>query len=747
MKPEEKQFKAMVGDKLIIYETGKLASQAGGAVTVRLGDTMVFAAATMSPEVREGIDFFPLTVDYEERMYAGGRIPGSFFRREGRPTEEAILTARLTDRPLRPLFPNDLRNEVQVTMYSFSIDGINPIDILAINAASAALMISDIPWGGPVGAVRIGRINGQLIINPTFTELDQSDLDLRLAGTRDAILMVECGAKEAPEDVLVEALEFGHRAIQPLVDTQEQMAREVGKQKIDYPHFNLTEIIKEAVHNRVASHLDEILDQHHTKIELNNAVDALMSDTVTELTIQDESLSDEVKEAFIEAYKTVVRRRILERGLRPDGRGPTDIRPIWCEVDISPRAHGSGLFTRGETQVLTLATLGTPKDAQELDNLTPTEAKRYMHHYNFPPFSTGEVKPLRGSSRREIGHGSLAERSLVPVIPPEDKFPYTLRLVSEVLSSNGSTSMASVCGSTLALMDSGVPIKAPVAGVAMGLIKENEHYAILTDIQGLEDHLGDMDFKVAGTKDGITALQMDIKIKGITPAIMSEALEQARKARLSILDKILEVIPEPRPDLKPYAPRITVVHIPVDKIGAVIGPGGKMIRSIQDETGAKIDIGEDGSVYIATSDGNSARLARDLVESITETPVIGRIYTGKVVRITDFGAFVEILPNMDGMVHISQLDSERVNKVEDVVRMGDEITVMITGIDPAGKIRLSRQAVLEGWSLEEAIAHDRPSRSSGGHSGSSHRPSSSHSSNRSSDRRGGSGRGGGTDRR
>jgi len=747
MKPEEKQFKAMVGDKLIIYETGKLASQAGGAVTVRLGDTMVFAAATMSPEVREGIDFFPLTVDYEERMYAGGRIPGSFFRREGRPTEEAILTARLTDRPLRPLFPNDLRNEVQVTMYSFSIDGINPIDILAINAASAALMISDIPWGGPVGAVRIGRINGQLIINPTFTELDQSDLDLRLAGTRDAILMVECGAKEAPEDVLVEALEFGHRAIQPLVDTQEQMAREVGKQKIDYPHFNLTEIIKEAVHNRVASHLDEILDQHHTKTELNNAVDALMSDTVTELTIQDESLSDEVKEAFIEAYKTVVRRRILERGLRPDGRGPTDIRPIWCEVDISPRAHGSGLFTRGETQVLTLATLGTPKDAQELDNLTPTEAKRYMHHYNFPPFSTGEVKPLRGSSRREIGHGSLAERSLVPVIPPEDKFPYTLRLVSEVLSSNGSTSMASVCGSTLALMDSGVPIKAPVAGVAMGLIKENEHYAILTDIQGLEDHLGDMDFKVAGTKDGITALQMDIKIKGITPAIMSEALEQARKARLSILDKILEVIPEPRPDLKPYAPRITVVHIPVDKIGAVIGPGGKMIRSIQDETGAKIDIGEDGSVYIATSDGNSARLARDLVESITETPVIGRIYTGKVVRITDFGAFVEILPNMDGMVHISQLDSERVNKVEDVVRMGDEITVMITGIDPAGKIRLSRQAVLEGWSLEEAIAHDRPSRSSGGHSGSSHRPSSSHSSNRSSDRRGGSGRGGGTDRR
>jgi polyribonucleotide nucleotidyltransferase len=434
------------------------------------------------------------------------------------------------------------------------------------------------------------------------------------------------------------------------------------------------------------------------------------------LTAQDEVLASSVIEAIDETLKRLVRQRILEHQLRPDGRGLTDIRPIWGEVGISPRAHGSGLFTRGETQVLTLATLGTPRDAQEIDSLTGTEAKRYMHHYNFPPFSTGEVRPLRGSSRRDVGHGALAERALLPVIPPETEFPYTLRLVSEVLSSNGSTSMASVCGSTLALMDTGVPIKAPVAGAAMGLIKEGDRYSILTDIQGLEDHLGDMDFKVAGTRDGITALQMDIKIKGITSEIMSKALEQARVARLFILDRILEIIPEPRKELKSFAPRITVLHIPSDKIGAVIGPGGKIIRSIQDETGVKIDIEEDGTVFIAATDGPAALRAKEMVEEITEVPVVGRIYTGKVVRTTDFGAFVEILPNQDGLVHISQLDSERVNKVEDIVSVGDEITVMITNIDEAGKVRLSRQAVLEGWSLEEALTHDRPS---GGRSGGS----------------------------
>ena len=708
MKPEAKQFQAVVGGKTVSFETGKLAGLAGGAVSVQLGDTMIFAAATMSPDVRPGIDFFPLTVDYEERMYAGGRIPGSFFRREGRPSEEATLTARLTDRPLRPLFPKDLRNDVQVIMYALSVDGENPIDILSINVASAALMISDVPWGGPVGAVRVGHVDGKFIINPTTAEMETSDLDLRLAGTRDAILMVECGAKEVPEAVMVEALNIGHQALQPLIDVQEEMARQLGKAKRAYHPFMLSAVIQQPVYERAAARLNQIFDQGGSKAEIAAATDALRAEIVTELTTQDETLADEVKEAFEDALKKVVRQRILEQGKRPDGRGLTEIRPIWGEVGISPRAHGSGLFTRGETQVLTLATLGTPRDAQEIDSLTGMASKRYMHHYNFPPFSTGEVRPLRGSSRRDVGHGALAERALLPVIPTEADFPYTLRLVSEVLSSNGSSSMASVCGSTLALMDTGVPIKAPVAGAAMGLIKEGDRYAVLTDIQGMEDHLGDMDFKVAGTRDGITALQMDIKIKGITPEIMAQALAQAHEARLFILGKILEIIPQPRPDLKPFAPRITVLHIPVDKIGAVIGPGGKIIRSIQEQTGVKIDIEDDGSVFIAASDGPAAQRAREMVEALTEVPVVGRIYTGKVVRIADFGAFVEILPNIDGMVHISQLDSERVNRVEDVVSMGDEITVMITNVDENGKIRLSRQAVLEGWSLEEAISRDRP---------------------------------------
>jgi polyribonucleotide nucleotidyltransferase len=713
MKPETKQYNTLVGGKPITFETGRLAGLAGGAVTVRLGDTMIFAAATISPDIRAGIDFFPLTVDYEERMYAGGRIPGSFFRREGRPSEEAILIARLTDRPLRPLFPKDMRNDVQVILYSFSVDGENPIDILAINAASAALMISDAPWGGPVAAVRIGRIGGQLIINPTIAEQETSDLDLRLAGTRDAILMVECGAKEVPESVMVEALNLGHQSLQPLIDTMEQMAREIGKTKITYTPFVTDSALLTQVNDQASGRLNEIFDSLGTKAEINQAIHELEGEVVTAISSGDAVLVAEVKTAFNDTLKQVVRQRIIEHGKRPDGRTTQEIRPIWGEVGLSPRAHGSGLFTRGETQVLTLATLGTPRDAQEIDSLIGMASKRYMHHYNFPPFSTGEVRFLRGSSRREVGHGALAERALIPVLPSEEAFPYTLRLVSEVLSSNGSTSMASVCGSTLALMDTGVPIKAPVAGVAMGLIKEGDRYAILTDIQGMEDHLGDMDFKVAGTREGITALQMDMKIKGITPQIMSEALEQAHQGRFFILDKIQEIIPAPNPELKSFAPRIIVVRIPVDKIGAVIGPGGKMIRSIQEETGTKIDIEEDGSVYIAAADGPAAQRAREMVESLTDVPVVGRIYTGKVVRIADFGAFVEIMPNIDGLVHISQLDSERVNKVEDIVGMGDEITVMVTNIDDAGKIRLSRQAVLEGWTLEEAIARDNPRRGGG----------------------------------
>ncbi len=718
MKPEAKTYTVSVDECQLTFETGKLALQAGGAVTVRSGDSVIFAAATMAKDAREGTDFLPLTVDYEERMYAGGRIPGSFFRREGRPSSDAILTARLTDRPIRPLFSQSLRNPIQVIMVSFSSDGINPLDILAVNAASAALMISDIPWDGPIGAVRVGRIAGKFIVNPTFQQLEESDLDLRIAGTKEAISMVECGAKEITDDVMVEALIFAHNAIQPIIDLQVKMAKEVGKQKRAVNLFPIDVDLVQRVKDRVANDIENALNTPHLKAELNDAIDNLINRTVEEFAGEDESLVASVKEAFEENYKEVVRKRIIDRGIRPDGRALDQVREIWCEVGVSPRAHGSGIFTRGETQAFTLATLGTPREAQELDNLAPSESKRYMHHYNFPPYSTGEAKPLRGQSRREIGHGALAERALEPVIPSEQEFPYTLRLVSEILSSNGSSSMASVCGSTLALMDTGVPIKAPVAGIAMGLVMDNDgKYAILTDIQGLEDHLGDMDFKVAGTEKGITALQMDIKISGINQEILSKALKQAHAARTHILGKMLEVIPVPNTTLKPHAPKITTVIVPVDKIGAIIGPGGKNIRALQEETGTKIDIGEDGTVFIAASEGYGADIVKERIEAMIEVPQIGRIYTGKVVRTTDFGAFVEIIPGTDGLVHISQLDTERVNSVEDVAKVGDEITVMITDIDSSGKIRLSRQAVLEGWTVEEAKEKDRGGRPSGGRSG------------------------------
>jgi polyribonucleotide nucleotidyltransferase len=726
MKPEAKRYIAKVGTRTVTFETGKLAGQAGGAVTVGIDDAIVFAAATMGG-VREGIDFFPLSVEYEERLYAGGKIPGSFFRREGRPSTEAILTARLTDRPLRPLFQYGMRNEVQVMMFSLSADGVNPLDIIAINAASAAIMISDIPWGGPVGAVRIGRLNGEFVINPTFSEVDASDLDLRIAGTKDAILMVECGANEIPEDVMAAALEFGHQSLQPLIETQLKMAKELAKPK-RVPTITLAnEELQKKVFDRVNGQMNELLDKPLTKTEFYGGMDSLVDSVIAEMCVtkdgatkSDAPSENDVRSAFSEAEHKIVRERILSAGKRPDGRTPTEIRPIWCEVGLSPRAHGSGLFTRGETQVLSLATLGTLGEAQELDSLNPTDTKRYMHHYNFPPFSTGEVKPLRSQSRREIGHGALAERALEPVIPAEETFPYTIRVVSEALSSNGSTSMGSVCGSTLALMDAGVPIKAPVAGVAMGLITDEKgRYKILTDIQGTEDHLGDMDFKVAGTAQGITALQMDIKISGLSAQMMKEALEQAHVARMSIMEKMLAVIDAPRSELKPHAPRIITVKIPIEKIGALIGPGGKNIRSLQEETGTKIDVQEDGTVYIASTEGVGAKVAQERVEALGESAVIGNIYTGKVVRIADFGAFVEILPGVDGLVHISQLDSERVNKVEDIVNMGDEITVMVTDIDPQGKIRLSRQAVLEGWTAEEAREKDQRKPGIGGNRGGS----------------------------
>jgi len=715
MKPDLKRFKASVGDQEIIFETGLLALQAGGAVTVRLNGSLIFASATISADPREGINFFPLSVDFEERMYAGGRIPGGFFRREGRPTENAILTARLTDRPLRPLFPKDMRNDVQVIMYAISADAETPLDVMAINAASAAVLISDAPWNGPVGAVRIGLVDGEFIVNPNYSQMEGSSLDLRVAGTKEAILMVEAGANEVDEDTMNRALSYAHEAMQPLLDAQLEMAAAVGKPKIEYPSFSIPEDIQANVYAHTKDRLEAIYEQSLTKHERDAALNTLRKEVLEELAGEDETLLPDLRDAFESANKKVVRARILDRGLRPDGRSTTEIRPIWCEVDYSPRAHGSGIFTRGETQVLTIATLGTPRDAQSLDNLTPNETKRYMHHYNFPPFSVGEVRPLRGSSRREIGHGALAERALVPVIPEEKEFPYTLRLVSECLSSNGSTSMASVCGSTLALMDTGVPIKAPVSGIAMGMVSEDGKYKILSDIQGLEDHLGDMDFKVAGTDKGITALQMDIKVSGLTPEMMAEALAQAKQGRAHILNEMLSVISAPRPELKEHAPRMITIQIPVDKIGAVIGKGGETIRSIQEETGAKIDIEDDGTVFVFTTDSNAERAARERIEALTESAVLGRIYTGKVVRTTEFGAFIEIIPGTDGLVHISQLASHRVNRVEDVAEVGDEITVMVTNVDEvSGRIRLSRQAVLEGWTLEEAQSRDSGGKPSGG---------------------------------
>mgnify|MGYP000904975994 FL=1 len=720
MQPNAKIYRTNLGDKEIIIETGKLAGQAAGTVTIQQGDSLIFSAVTMG-EAREGLDFFPLTVDYEERMYAGGRIPGSFFRREGRPRAEAVLTARMVDRPIRPLFPDGMRNEVQVMLMSLSADTENPLDIIAINAASASLMISDIPWHGPVGAVRIGYLNDELIVNPTFSEMEESKLDLIVVGTKEAIAMVECGADEVSEQVMVQALDLAHKSIQPIIELQEQMAREIGKEKQQVETAVMEPTLIEQVQQKITDRLQEILQKPYTKENLYGGISELKKAVIEEMTadraeelseVELKDLKKSVGNAFEEAEKTIIRDRILKDRIRPDGRGPKDIRDIWYEINISPRAHGSGLFTRGETQVLTLATLGTPRDAKEMDNLLPTDQKkRYMHHYNFPPFCTGEVGRIF-TSRREIGHGMLAERALEKMLPDEKDFPYTLRLVSEVLSSNGSSSMASTCGSTLALMDTGVPIKRPVSGVAMGMVKEGDNYVILTDILGMEDHLGDMDFKVTGTTEGITALQMDIKIGGITTEIMSEALEQARLARLHILDIMLQTIDKPRSDIKDHAPRIETIKVPVEKIGAVIGKGGETIRNLQDETGTRIEIEDDGTIFISSTDGEGYKAARERIERLTEEVEVGRIYTGKVVRITDFGAFVEILPGTDGLVHISQLDTSHVKNVSDVVQPGDEITVMVTNIDNQGKIRLSRQALLEGWTLEEAQAQDSGGKSS-----------------------------------
>ncbi len=716
------RYSVKVGDQDIILETGRFAEQAGGAVTVQCGQTMVFATATMSKNPREGVDFFPLSVDYEEKLYAAGRIPGSYFRREGKPSDSAILTARVVDRPLRPLFPEDMANDVQIILNAFSHDGENQIDMLAIIAASAAVMISDIPWNGPVAGIRIGLIDGKFIINPTVSQTEKSSLDLRVAGTADAINMVECAANEVDEETMLKALRLAHDTMQPIIALQKQMQAEIGKPKSGYISRAIDTGVLEAVRERMKAPVREALIQHTDRVERSAALEALKSALVEEYTALNEANPDapqvklrDVKEAFETVVYEEVRYRILHEGVRPDGRDYTSIRPLSAEVGLIPRVHGSGLFQRGQTQVLTIATLGTPRDAQEMDSLiSPEETKRYLHHYNMPPFSTGEVSPLRGPRRREIGHGALAEAALRSMIPDEKTFPYTIRLVSEVLSSNGSTSMASVCGSTLALMDAGVPITRPVGGIAMGLVSDGERYAVLTDIQGIEDHLGDMDFKVAGTEKGITALQMDIKISGVTDAIMAQALEQARVARMQVLKVMLAAIPAPRPHLSEYAPRMTTITIDPEKIGALIGPGGKTVRAIQDRHGVKVDIEDDGTVFVAGPDAITVQGAVDEIRGMVEEAEIGRIYTGKVTRIEPYGVFVEFLPGREGMVHISQLAAYRVRDPLDEVRMGDELMVMVTDVVD-GKVRLSRQAVLEGWTAEEARERDR--RSGGGERG------------------------------
>jgi polyribonucleotide nucleotidyltransferase len=685
------KFERNLGRETIIIETGRMAKQADGAVTVQMGGTMVLVTAVCSKRSRADLDFFPMTCEYQEKTYAAGKIPGGFFKREGRPSEKEILTSRLIDRPIRPLFGKGFINELQLVALVISSDSENDSDILAMIGASAALTISDIPFNGPIAAVRVGRIDGKFILNPTFKELDSSDLDLIVSGNRSSVLMVESGSNELPEDTLLEAIKFGHKEMQVLIDLQEEMAKACGKQKREIAMRDVDAELLKSVRSASVAKLDEI-NKLSTKEQRQDAMDMLLNELVEKLITEDSDISEkDVKNALEIVEEEDVRKFMIEKMKRVDGRKFDEIRKITCEVGILPRTHGSGLFTRGQTQSLAVTALGTSADEQTIDALEGETQKTFMLHYNFPPFSVGEAKPMRGPGRREIGHGALAERALKPVMPNKDKFPYTVRVVSEILESNGSSSMASVCATTLSLMDAGVPVSEPVSGIAMGLITDNKKAIILTDIAGVEDHYGDMDFKVAGTKNGITALQMDLKIQGISYEILTEALEAAKKARLIILDKMMQVIGQPKNDVSAFAPKIVVLKINQEKIGAVIGPGGKVIKKIIQDTGATVDISDDGTVQVAGTDPKAIEMAVAIIRGITEEPEVGKVYRAKVKKIMNFGAFVEILPGKEGLVHVSELSSTFVKNVEEIVKLGDEFDVKLTEIDAQGRLNLSKK--------------------------------------------------------
>lgn len=687
------QFQMDLAGRTLTIETGELAKQAGDAALVRYGDTVVLVTATASKEAKD-IDFFPLTVDYEEKMYAVGRIPGGFVKREGRPPETAILHSRLIDRPIRPLFDKGCRNEVHVCATVLSVDQDNAPEICGMIGASAALALSDIPWAGPIAGVRIGRVNGSFVINPTVAQLEATDLNVVVAGTKDAILMVEGGAQEVAEDVLLDAIMAAHEEIKRIVSFQEEMVAVAGKEKRVLPTHALDEDILAAVKEYAHDALDKAV-RCADKQQRDAQQDEVYADTRAHFEeIYPENM-DDVNMALEKMTKEIVRHMITVEKIRPDGRQLDEVRPISVRVGVLPRTHGSGLFTRGQTQVLNICTLAPLSEKQTIDGIGIETEKRYIHHYNFPSYSVGEARSSRGPGRREIGHGALAERALLAVLPTEEEFPYAMRLVSEVLESNGSSSMASVCGSTLSLMDAGVPIKAPVAGIAMGLVTQGEHYTILTDIQGMEDALGDMDFKVAGTAKGVTAIQMDIKISGLSREILKEALEQAHKGRMHIMGKMLAVIDAPRDNMSPWAPRIITMNIDPDKIRDVIGQGGKVIRGIIEETGAKIDIEDDGTIFIAAVEEAAANKAIEIITNLTKEVEVGEVYLGKVTRLMNFGAFVEVLPGKEGLVHISKLAKERVENVEDVVNVGDEIMVKVIEIDKQGRINLSRKDCLK----------------------------------------------------